>query len=103
MSEMKRLLEWQAGEIQLYTENDFDMYKDFLVPYYQNLEKKMAKNIYDKEKATKGMQKILNIAYRKYCKEIYPEPISPLARRMASEEMIENFEIEKQAGNSWLP
>lgn len=104
MRTSEELLAWQVGEIQLYANNDYGIYKHFIEPYFQKLEKRMEKGNYKQDKAIVGMKTILDIAYAKYLQDFKsPESIITVgARKIAAKEMIEDFEYELKVGNSYI-
>jgi hypothetical protein len=99
----EELLAWQVGEIHLYADNDYGIYKHFIEPYFQKLEKRMEKGNYKQDKAIVGMKTILDIAYAKYLQD-FKSPKNTItvgARKIAAKDMIEDFEYDVKAGNSY--
>ena len=56
-------------ELQLYVENDRNIYEQRLEPVYKNLFKKQEKRVYDSEKATKLYKNAVDDASKKYIKK----------------------------------
>ena len=61
--------ETQVRELELFTENDGDIYKSRLNPIYKNLAKKQEKGNYDEQKAQKLYLYAVNDGAKKYEKE----------------------------------
>lgn len=55
-----------ARELALYIENDYELYKQCIVPYIQCLHKKREKGTYDPEKALPGWERIATEGAKKY-------------------------------------
>ena len=58
-----------VNELDLFMMNDEDLYRRRFMPIIQNLKKKVAKNIYDHEKAKKLWMYLIDDAAKKYVKE----------------------------------
>ena len=55
-----------ARELALYIANDYQLYKQCIVPYIQCLHKKQKKGTYDPEKALLGWERIATEGAKKY-------------------------------------
>ena len=64
MSEMSD----EARELQLYIENDGQLYRQQQTPIHKNLATKMARGIYDKDKAVKLWLYLMEAGAKKYAK-----------------------------------
>lgn len=53
-------------ELELYIENDYELYKQCIVTYIQCLHKKREKGTYDPEKALPGWERIATEGAKKY-------------------------------------
>ena len=58
-----------TNELDLFIMNNEDLYRRRFMPIIQNLKRKIAKNIYDHEKAKKLWQYLVNDAAKEYVKE----------------------------------
>lgn len=59
----------EARELQLFCENDGDLYRQQVQPIEKNLQRKMKKGIYDHEKSKKLWMYLADNCARKYAKE----------------------------------
>jgi hypothetical protein len=97
--------ETATRELELYTENDADLYRQMRQPIELNLQKKKSKGIYDKEKARKAFLNLVNVAARKYTEEFSakgdkPSSIFKMAdRREVARRFEEDFEREYNLEN----
>jgi hypothetical protein len=62
--------EWKVNEAILFTMNDYDSYTKLMDIYKPNLEKKVLKGIYDKDKALK----LLEYHYKNYARPLMKMP-----------------------------
>jgi uncharacterized glyoxalase superfamily protein PhnB len=92
--------ESEVYELQIYTENDADIYRQRLVPIYKNLSRKISKRIYKHELGIKAMRYAVDDANRKYKKE-YGVSFSTSVRYRVAKNMTKAFEKEFKAGNRW--
>lgn len=69
MAKKNQYNETEVRELQLYLENDSEIYNKRLLPIYKNLEKKQVKGVYDSKKATKLYGYAVNDGAKKYTKE----------------------------------
>ena len=60
------MCEEAARELALYIENDYELYKQHIVPYIQCLHKKREKGTYDPEKALPGWERIATYGAKMY-------------------------------------
>ena len=58
-----------TNELDLFVMNNEDLYRKQFMPIIQNLKRKVAKNIYDHEKAKKLWQYLVDEAAKEYVKE----------------------------------
>ena len=58
-----------AEELKLYADNTYRVYNNYYLPIVANLEKKLAKGIFDKEKAVKAFMYLVDFAAKLYHKE----------------------------------
>lgn len=97
--------ESEATELQLYVENDRDLYRQQMLPVLKNLATKKARDQYDHELAVKGMMYLVDRGAQKYAKEfgsqgqswneMFPRDI----RRIVAENLVNSFETEFDLGN----
>lgn len=95
-----------AIELNAYASNDAASYRQ-LVCCYQNLERKMKRGTYDRERAVDLFKYAADDAAKRYAKEYcsgtrWHDVFSVDDRRRAAVLMRDEFEAEKEAGNSWL-
>ena len=58
-----------VNELDLFIMNDEDLYRRKFMPIIKNLQRKIAKNVYDHEKAQKLWMYLIDDAAKKYVKE----------------------------------
>lgn len=58
-----------SRELELYAENDNNIYFQHLQPVIKNLKKKVVKGVFDEEKATMAFYHVATAASNKYFKE----------------------------------
>ena len=58
-----------VNELDLFIMNDEDLYRRKFMPIIKNLQRKIAKNVYDHEKAKKLWQYLIDDAAKAYVKE----------------------------------
>lgn len=90
-------------ELELYVENDAQLYRQMIVPTYKNLQKKMDKGTYDPQKAEISFKRIADAGAKSYVKEFGGDnyTFSPSDRRGVAVSMRRYFENEYKAGNRW--
>jgi len=59
----------EMRELELYIDNDYQLYKQMFIPQLKNLTKKMKKGIYDRKLAAKLFMYLLDAGAKKYVKE----------------------------------
>lgn len=59
----------EMDELQLYIDNDYQLYKSQFIPILKNYTKKMMKGVYDRKMAAKGFMHLLDRGARQYVKE----------------------------------
>ena len=83
-----------AYELELFAMNDSETYFKSFLPIWDNLEKKVKKNIFDQEKAVKGFMYTCEFAAKKYCKEfggIWYQVFNKATREETAKALLENF------------
>lgn len=85
-------------ELVLVITNDGDLYREHTTPMIENLKKKVAKGVYDREKAVKLWQYLADEGVRRYGKEYGPGYsvawLSPATRRAIAEQLRDYYEEE---------
>lgn len=99
-----------ATELELYIDNDADLYRQQRQPILKNLMTKKSKGIYDRAKAVKLYCYLMESGAKKYAKEFgnpndWSRMFSPGTRKRAAEAFVEAFETEAESGNydNFLP
>ena len=77
-----------AREMVLLAGNDYELFKQRVEPITRNLVRKLEKGIFDKEKAAKLVEYLMDDVAKKYGK---PYGFSPDDRRLASRIWVEQF------------
>lgn len=102
--------EHAARELELYIENDGDLYRQQYQPILKNLATKVARGVYDHAKAVKLFMYLANSGAQKYVKEYgsslpWHEMFNTATRRAVAESLTRSFETENALGNysSFLP
>jgi len=91
--------EHEARELQLYCENDGDIYRQQISMIEKNLEKKIAKGVYDHEKSKKLWMYAADNCARKYAKEFgsgtpWHKMFSTADRREVAKNFADHFKSE---------
>lgn len=95
-------------ELVLFIENDYETYSRWLVPMFRNYERKVNAGKFHRPLAVQGLgRNTCAAAARKYHAEFGGagrwHSVFPMAVRLAAaEELLQGFESELAAGNSWL-
>jgi len=96
--------EHAATELQLYVENDGELYRRQGEPILRNLEKKVKKGTYDHDKAVKLYGYLVESSAKMYVKEFgsgesgeWYRMFDVLTRRVIAERLARNFEAEVRA------
>ena len=113
--ELEKLFEEEVDEesvkeLVLFITNDADLYRQQLQPIQKNLITKMARGVYDGNKAVKLFMYLMDNGAKKYAQEfddisrwnvIFPKSV----RIEAAKQFVEDFETEAQLGNydNYLP
>jgi hypothetical protein len=100
-----------ARELELFTENDAQLYRSQEQPIQKNLILKMAKGVYNHAKAVKLYGYLMESGAKKYAREHstsvsdWHHIFSPATRKAAAERFAHAFEVEAKLGNydSYLP
>jgi len=66
---LNEALSAEMRELQVYIDNDKDLYRQRYIPILKNLSKKMKKGNYDSKLAAKGFMHLINDGVKKYNKE----------------------------------
>jgi hypothetical protein len=100
-----------ARELELYTENNADLYRQQYIPIVKNLMLKRQKGIYDREKAVKLFMYLMESGAKKYIREFVqsstPGSLPPkidtifnkATREVAARRFRDSFEGEAELGN----
>ncbi len=99
--------EHEARELELFTENDRDLYHQRIVPIVKNMQRRMAKGDYDSEKAVRLWLYLIDESARKYCqlhggtvRGCFPKP----CREIVARSMRNHYEMEIEAqGGEMFP
>jgi len=90
----------EVRELKLYCENDGDLYRQQVQPIHRNLEKKIAKGVYDHAKAKKLWMYLADNCAKKYAKEFgspgtpWHKMFSTADRREVAAEFADEFKNE---------
>jgi len=79
-----------AAELVLLADNDCELYKRQVEPITKNLERKIAKGIFDSAKAAKLVKYLMDNVAKKNAKH-YGGTFTPEDRRLASKIWVEQF------------
>jgi len=88
-----------TNELDLFVMNNEDLYRRQFMPIIKNLQRKIAKNVYDHEKAKKLWQYLVDAAAKEYVKE-FGKPdedvkqLFPRETRLRVAELIADRELE---------
>lgn len=93
-------------EIELFIENDYQLYRSQTNPILINLTKKFKKGTFDLNKASKLFRYLIDSGMKKYHKEYgtgkdWHKLLSTHDRQYLAEQMAKHTLIELQAGNEW--
>jgi hypothetical protein len=102
---MEQIEDVDKGELELYIENDEQLYKQQLIPIIKNILTKMQKGVYDHSLSPKLWQYLVDEGGRKYIKEfgspgdklqnIFPASM----RRELAQEFADKYKQEIELGN----
>lgn len=99
-----------ARELELYVKSDGQLYRSQYQPIQKNLITKMARGVYNHDKAVKLFGYLMESGAKKYAKEFsvgtdWSQMFSPATRKAAAEEFTRHFEVEAKLGNydNYLP
>jgi len=95
--------ETAAKELELFIENDGDLYRQQTQPIEKNLARKKYRGIYDHDKAVKLYGYLMESGAKKYNKEVMgkegiPSYFSPKERRWVAERFARDFEQRFEVG-----
>lgn len=92
-----------ARELVLFIENDGQLYHSQFVPIVKNLRLKMAKGVYDPEKAVKLWMYLMDAGAKKYVRDFgggtWNLVFSVATRQEAAREFNQSFLTEARLGN----
>lgn len=88
-----------AEDLELYIDNEFDLYRDIWTPITTELTKKKDAGTYDRDEAETAYMYLIRAGVRKYSKEFPDTRISPEVMRETGESITDRFEIEYSLGN----
>lgn len=94
-----------AHELELYIENDAQLYRSQYTPINKNLATKMARGTYDRSKAVKLFMYLMESGAKKYAREFggpgdnWSQMFNVPTRRAAAERFADSFETEYGLGN----
>ncbi|TLX84220.1 MAG: hypothetical protein E6L04_07375 [Thaumarchaeota archaeon] len=94
-----------ARELELFIENDSQLYRQQYQPIQKNLRTKQARGIYQHDKAVKAFKNLVDNGARRYGKEFSGSSqaglrqFSPSTRRVVAKSLTNHFEIESKLGN----
>ena len=88
-----------TNELDLFVMNNEDLYRKQFMPIIQNLKRKVAKNVYDHEKAKKLWMYLVDAAAKEYVKEFGAQgedvkDMFPKETRLRVAELIADRELE---------
>lgn len=93
----------EARELSLYIENDGTLYRQQAEPILKNLILKVAKGVYDHDKAVKLYMYLMESGAKKYVKEHgggeWSRVFSVATRKSVAEDFAKSFETEAALGN----
>jgi hypothetical protein len=86
-----------ARELEIYIDNDADIYEKYKMPLFKMLTKKMQNGTYDHARAARAFVNMVDMAAHKYAKE-YADPkewniiFTPETRKKVMEGLVDEFE-----------
>lgn len=92
-------IEIDADDLELYIDNEFDLYRDIWTPITTELTKKKAASTYDRDEAETAFMYLIRAGVRKYQKEFPETRISPAVMVETGKSMCDRFEVEHSLGN----
>lgn len=100
---MNEIDENMVYDLQLFIENDSDLYRQQYKPILQNLTRKKAAGIYDHQKAVKLFLYLVESGAKKYTREAgtmtpWHEFVNISTRRKIAENLTESFESDYALG-----
>lgn len=88
-----------AEDLQLYIDNEFDLYRDIWTPITTELTRRKDAGTYDREEAAVAFKFLTGDGARKYLKEFPESSISEEVKQETAESMRDRFEVEHSLGN----
>lgn len=88
-----------AEDLQLYIDNDYKLYNRIWTPTTTALTERKNADTYDRAKAVKAFERLINAGSEQYIKEFPDTRITWSVRRETAESMRDRFEIEYDLGN----
>lgn len=86
-------------ELELYIHNDGDMYRQHTRPLHQRLALAKANGTFDRLRALKAFDAIVNEGAKRYKREWPDASFSIADKKAAASEMLRYFEVEHKLGN----
>ena len=86
-----------ASELVLLAGNDYELYKQQVEPITKNLDRKIAKGIFNKDKAAVLVKYLMDNVSKKYAKH-YGGTFSPNIRRLAASIWVDEYLNNKSIG-----
>jgi hypothetical protein len=84
----------EVNELYLYAWNDSKLYHQQARPIIQSLAKKKAEGEYEKAKAVKAFEHLMDTAAKQYRREFKEGTFSPATRRAAAAETLDHYSDE---------
>lgn len=88
-----------AEDIELYIDNEFDLYRDIWTPITTDLTKQKETGTYDRDEAETAFRYLIRIGVRKYQKAFPDSSISTAVIVETGKSMRNRFEVEHGLGN----
>lgn len=87
----------EARELELYIDNESDLYEKYKMPVFKNLSAKMKKGQYDSSLAAKAFYQLVETGAKKYAKDHatpneWNKIFSPEVRKEVAKTYVEEFE-----------
>lgn len=88
-----------AEDLELYIDNEFDLYRDLWTPITTDLTKKKDAGTYDRDEADEAFLYLIRAGVQKYQKEFPETRIYPAVMVETGKSMCDRFEVEHSLGN----
>lgn len=86
-------------ELELFVENDADIYRRLRRPAYAKLTEAKARGTYDRDRAIALFRAMADEGVRKWQREVGPKTFIPSVRKEVARNMLSYFETEHKLGN----